>query len=182
MANQIDLSGFTAEQLAALKAQLNSTDGSGRSPIKPRQLHDLRLLPTADDPRPTFFWSVDPPRDGRDLTRGTPYPRLLWHVDSGEEITVLDLEAHQAKQAEGCWTETAPSAGPVDPMADMQAALDALTPEDRALVVAAQQQTRLQEITAKLSKLSPSTLELLLTAAKDEATGKRGPGRPKKIA
>lgn len=180
MAN-IDLSGFSAEQLAALKAQLNSGDGSGRSPLKPRQLHDLRLLPTADDPRPTFYFQ-ETPRAFGDVSRGTPYPRLMWHVDTDVEITVLDLEAHQAKQAEGCWTETAPSAAPVDPMADMQAALDALTPEDRALVVAAQQKQRLDQITAQLAKLAPSTLESLLTAAKDEATGKRGPGRPKKIA
>ncbi len=178
----MDLSHFTPEQIASLRAALNADTASGRSPFRPRQLTDLRLLPTKDDPRPTFFWSADPPRDGGDLTRGTPYPRLLWHLDTGEEITVLDLAAHEAKQAEGCWTETAPSAAPVDPLADIEAELAALSPDDRAMIIEAQRQDRLKALQAKMAQLSERSLEALLSDAKEQATQKRGPGRPKKIA
>lgn len=150
----------------------------GRSPMRPRQLNDLRLLPTADDPRPTFFWSAESPRDV-DVTKTTPYPRLLWHVESGEEITVLDLEAHQAKEAEGCWTETAPSEVPVDPMAAIQAELDALTPTERATVLEAQRQQRLQSLQTKIAALSDRSLETLLGEAKAQATPPRR-GRPPK--
>ena len=47
----IDLSQFSQDDLIALKAKLDGlTDVSGRSPVRPRQLHDLTLLPTKDDP------------------------------------------------------------------------------------------------------------------------------------
>ncbi len=41
--------------------------------MRPRQLHDLNLAPTASDPRPTFFWSAEKPRNAGDLTKTTEF-------------------------------------------------------------------------------------------------------------
>lgn len=174
----LDLTQLTPEQLATLRAQLGlaGTDASGRSPFKPRQLHDLRLLPTETDPRPTFFWSAVSPRDV-DVLKTTPYPRLLWDKATGEEVTVGDAETHQAYRADG-YTELAPMQAPVDPMAELQAALEALDPETRALVIETQRKQRVAALTAKMAGLSEGALEALLS---DEPKAeKRKPGRPRK--
>ena len=89
----LDLSSLSAADIAGLRAMLNGTDPMGRSPMKPRQLHNLTLLPSATDPRPTFFWSAESPRDTGDLSRTTLYPRLMWHGQTGEEITVEEFKA-----------------------------------------------------------------------------------------
>jgi hypothetical protein len=149
----------------------------GRSPLRPRQLHDLRLPPTADDPRPTFVWSAEPPRDGGDLTRGTPYPRLLWNGE-GVECTVKDAGEHAARAAAG-WVEQPPVVEAVDPVTALQAELEALSPEDRAQVLEAQRQQRLQTLQEKIARLPDASLETLLADARDQASG-RGPGRPRK--
>src|SRR5882757_4365765 len=88
----MDLANLTPSEIASLRAQLlgapgSANDPTGRSPIKPRQLHDLRLLPTATDPRPMFIPSTETPRDWV-VGPGTPFPKLLWHRTTGEERTV----------------------------------------------------------------------------------------------
>ena len=152
----------------------------GRSLLKPRQLNDLRLLPTADDPRPTFFWSADSPRDAGDLTKTTPYPRLLWHRDTGEEITVPTAEAHAQMGEE--WLVLPPAQTAPDPMETMRAELDALTPEDRAVLIEGQRKARMAALQAKMAELPDDALETLLGDAMTQATAKRGPGRPRKTA
>jgi hypothetical protein len=120
-----------------------ATNLAGRSPFRPRQLHDLTLLPTKDDPRPTFNWSADPPRDdGGESRRTFPYPRLLWMAD-GTEITVHSEAEHRGMVAQG-YLEQAPGDVVIDQTAQLQAMLDALSPADRALVVDGKRQARVK--------------------------------------
>lgn len=158
----MDLSSLSHDQLLALKSQLDGlTDTSGRSPIHPRQLHDLRLAPTATDPRPMFVWSAD----GREFAPGpgTLYPKLLWHRETGAEVTVTSRVEEQA--LEGEYTPTYTPANAATPMDAVQAAFDALSPEDQTIVLEAQRQSRIQDVAAKLSGLSEKALAQVLTAA-----------------
>lgn len=166
----MDLTQLTPDQLASLKQQLDALNGDGaRSPIRPRQLHDLRLLPTKDDPRPTFFWSAEQPRD---YVPGAPklYPKLMWHRESGEEITV-QTSADERAHAD-LYVTVQPTNAVATPMDWMRDALESLTPEERALVVDGQKQDRLTEIRNKLAVLSPDALESLLATAESSAKRK----------
>jgi hypothetical protein len=149
----------------------------GRSPLRDRQLHDLRLLPTADDPRPTFFWSAEGSRDVQ-ITH-TEFPKLLWHGETDVEITVRSREEQEQKLAQG-YVLTAPAAVAVDPMADLSDAFAGLTIEEQELIVAAQAKQRRDAITAKLAELSPEALERLLAGSAEPVAKKRG--RPAKVA
>lgn len=171
---------FTPEQLAALKAQLDAAglDESGRSPFNPRQLDNLTLRPTATDPRPTFFWSAEAPRHG-DLSKTSPFPRLLWHEGTGQEITVYTQAEMVDKKAHG-YIGVPPASVVVDPVEQMRAALDALSEEDRALLIEANKQERLGKLKAQLAELPEGELSALLAQAGTEP--KRGPGRPRKDA
>jgi hypothetical protein len=147
----------------------------GRSPLRDRQLHDLRLLPTATDPRPTFFWSAEGSRDT--VVTHSEFPKLLWS-DTGVEITVRSKEEQDSKIAQG-YVFVAPASVVVDPMADLSDALAGLSDEERTLVLEAQQAQRRAEITAKLAGLSPEALEKLLAGATEPAKKR---GRPAKVA
>ena len=115
----MDLSRMTPDDIASLRAQLGLTDTSGRSPLKPRQLHDLRLLPTKDDPRPTFFWSAEAPRNVADLTKTSPYPKLLWEPVTGTEVTAQSPEEHETLYAG--YLPLAPATAVLDPQAELEA-------------------------------------------------------------
>jgi len=171
----MDLSQLTPDQLRSLKTQLEALpagiDGTGRSPFRPRQLHDLRLLPTKDDPRPTFFWSAESPRDGVDVSRTTPYPALMWHRESGEEITVFSAE-DEANHAHA-YTTKAPQIVAKAPMDELSDLLAQLPEADRALVLEAQRQERMQSLKAKLAALTPEQLEALLGRAEKPAAKKK---------
>ena len=84
----MDLNHLTPDQIASLKTQLAQTDTSGRSPIRARQLHDLRLLPTANDPRPTFFWSAEGSRDTVITHTEFGNGKLMWSEDGVEIFTL----------------------------------------------------------------------------------------------
>lgn len=133
----MDLQSFvtslTPDQIEALKAALG--DNQGRSPIRPHQRHDLRLLPTKEDPCPTYFWSAEAPRNAGDLTRTTPYPRLLWHGKTGIEVTAADPKAHAAFKAEGYVDLPPANAEKPEPIDIVREQLDSLSPEDRKLVL-----------------------------------------------
>lgn len=168
------LGSLQPDQIAALKAAIDGlTDTSGRSPFKPRQLHDLRLLPTKDDPRPTFFWSADPPRNAVDLTRTTPYPRLMWHNTTGQEISVSDLSAEQTMTAKGFVVTPPANAEAPDALDVIRQQLDALSPEDRAMIVAAAQKDRLARLQEAMAGLSEEELATLATSLEI----KRGRGK-----
>lgn len=161
----LDLSQLSPADIASLKALLAGTDDTGRSPIRERQLHDLRLLPTKDDPRPTFFWSAESPRHAPDLTKTTPYPRLMWHGTTGQEITVKNAEAQETHTAKGFILSPPANAEQPDPMDAIRLAFESLSPEDRATLVAAQKQSRLDTLQAQMAELSEADLEALIAGA-----------------
>ena len=161
----IDFNSLTAEDLLALKAKLDGlTDVSGRSPVRPRQLHDLRLLPTKDDPRPTFFMSADPPRNAGDLTRTTPFPALLWHPETGVELTVTDAKTYTVYLSEGYLTHPL-YAIEHDPMDLLAAQLDALSEQDREALIESQRQDRISDMRRKLAAMPEDKLAILLGQA-----------------
>jgi hypothetical protein len=135
-------------------------------------LNDLRRLPSAQDPRPLFIPSAEAPIDVQE--RHLPYPKLLWSLHTGAEITVYDAEEHRAKIA-GDYTEMAPTQVPLDPVARARELFDALNEEDQALVLEAQRQARISAVTAAMGGLSATQ-----AAEAIGAPVKRGPGRPRK--
>ena len=160
----LDLTSRTPEDLLALKARLDGlTDVSGRTSIRPRQLHDLRMLPTKDDARPTFFWSAEPPRNAGNLTRPGPFVALLWHKETGQEITVSDRKVYETYTAPGSvYVTYPPFAVEVDPMDALAAQIDALSEGDRAALIEAQRQDRIAAMRKKLGELSEEKLAILL--------------------
>ena len=162
------LKSLIAEQPGVLESLVN--DNRTRT-LPGRQLHDLRLLPTAKDARPLFLPSAETPRDFVD--RQLPYPKLLWRPD-GTELTVKDRKQHDAMLAEGC-LELCPTSRVLTPQERLEDLLAQLSPEDRELVIEQQRKTRLDAIQAQLAQLSPDEL----MAVTGEAP-KRKPGRPPK--
>jgi hypothetical protein len=143
----------------------------GRSPLRPRQLHDLRLLPTKDDPRPTFFWSAEGPRNDPEAHKTHPYPRLLW-TQGGEEITVRTLAEHQALKAQG-YLEHAPGAVVIDQAAALQAMLEGLTPTDRALVLEGSKVARNKQRIEALLELDDESFALVAAAIETPSKAKK---------
>lgn len=133
-------------------------DTDGRSPIKPRQLHDLRLMPTATDPRPAFFWSAE---GNRDLAvTHSLYPKLLWHGTTNVEITVHSAEEETAKLREG-YVLLPISAVVVDPVQNIADQLAGLPEEEKALILQAQATIRRNALIDKLAQLSDDDIEKL---------------------
>jgi hypothetical protein len=187
----------------AIKTGQISVGTFGRSPMRPRQLHDLRLPPTKDDPRPTFFWSAEAPRDGVDLTRTTEFPKLMWDAETGTEVTVTDAEDQGRHVARG-YVFVAPTSVVIDPMDAIKAQWDALSADDQALLLESQRQDRIAMLKAKLSALPEAKLAELLAREESARTPsgyplpngepahhglnpnvddvRRGPGRPRKDA
>ena len=183
----IDVSQFSQDDLAQLRQLLSGgtdsfgLDALGRSPNKPRQLQDLRLMPTATDPRPTFYMSAESPRHAGDLTKTKPYPRLMWDA-SGKEITVASRTAQETYTAQG-YVLVAPSdVAPADPVEDMTEALNALSEADRKALLASVQADKIAALQAKMAALSPEQLDAVLATATEGEPEKRGPGRPRKEA
>ena len=167
----IDLSSLSTDDLIALKSRLDGlTDVSGRSPLRPRQLHNLTDLPSADDPRPTFFWSADAPRNAGNLTRTTPFPALRWNAE-GREVTASDAKALATYTAQGFTLTYPPFAVELDPMDVLAAQLDALSEGDRAALIESQRQDRITGMRKKLGELSEEKLAILL--AQSEKPSKR---------
>lgn len=163
----LDLNGLTPDDLNALKVMLGlstETEPFGRSPLKPRQLTDLRILPKADDPRPTFFFSAEPPRHGVDLTRTTPYPRLMWHSTSGEEITVANAKAEATYTTQGFVLTCPGNAAAPDPAEQVREMLASLSPEDRKTVLMAAHASKLEKVQAMAADLTREELDALMAS------------------
>lgn len=168
----LDLNTLTTEQMLALKARLDGlTDVSGRSPNRPRQLHDLNLLPTKDDPRPTFFWSAETIR-GVDTRRTTQFPALLWHPETGAEMTVTDAKTHTAYVADGYLSHPLFEVKQ-DPMDLLASQLDALSEGDRAALIESQRQDRLNAIRRQLAEMPEGKLAALLAQSEKPAKAKK---------
>lgn len=173
----MDLTSLTPEQLRTLKTQLDDlTDASGRSPFRPRQLSNLNLQPTATDPRPLFVWSAESPRNV-DVSAQHEYPKLMWHRETGAEITVRS--SADERQMSDLYQTEYPAAVVVDPMQDLKDQLDGLSESERALILSEQKKDRMASLQARLAALPEATLEALLSGA-EVVPVKRGPGRPKK--
>ncbi len=158
---------------AIASGALNLGDPAGRSPFRPRQLHDLTLVPTKDDPRPTFFWSAEKPRDVPNLSKVEEFPKLMWEGTTGTEITVISAKEQQAHLSMG-YVLTAPAnAVAPDPMDAIRAAFEALPPEDQQLLIEAQRQDRIHVLRTKLAGLDPDKLESLL-ASVEKPQAKKG--------
>jgi hypothetical protein len=134
---------------------------TGRSPVRPRQLHDLRLLPTKDDPRPTFFWSVEGPRD-MEAGKTFPYPRLLWSVD-GTEVRVENKKEHDAHLSQG-YLEYNPGTAVLDPSDAIRAMLEKLSPADRDLVVNGAKAAKIKALQEQMLALSDADLDTVLAS------------------
>lgn len=145
------IASLTPEQIAQLRAELESLTDAGRSPVRPRQLQDLRLPPTGTDPRPLFVWSAESPRD---LPQGgfKAYPKLLWHIETGREVTVRDAEA-EAQLGEA-YTATPPGTVAEDPTERAAREFAQLSAEDQALVLEMQRQARLNRVNGLLASLT----------------------------
>ncbi len=170
---QLDPALIAQIQAAIASGQLQ-LGGTGRSPLRDRQLHDLTLLPTADDPRPTFFWSAEKPRNEQ-IGPGTPYPRLLWTAE-GVEVTVHTADEHKNLNAQG-YLDQCPADVVINLMDELQMQFEALPEEDRNLLIAAQKRDRIAKLQAQFAELPEDKLNALLAQVQPE---KRGPGRPRK--
>jgi hypothetical protein len=160
--------GLAPELLQAIKEAIANGDidinavANSRSPFRPRQLHNLTLLPTKDDPRPTFFWSVEGPRNDAEAGKTHPYPRLLWHAD-GTEIRVENATEHREKVAAG-YLEVAPGTVELDQAAQIRAMLEALSPADRALVIDGNKKARIQAAVDAMAAASDADVEAVLAS------------------
>lgn len=166
------LKDLPADALQLLKSACDGlTDISGRSPFRPRQLSDLTLLPTKDDPRPTFFWSAEKPRNAGDLSKTTPYPRLMWSAQTGQEITVATKAAEQTYTAQGFIMTPPANAAKPEPADEMREMLEGLSEKDRLLVLGRAHESRLDQMRDGLLKLSDAERTALMaefTAAQPE--------------
>lgn len=160
------LSAFSAEQIELLKAALLAD--TGRSPIKPRQLHDLRTLPSATNPRPTFFWSAKSPDDAGDLSKTTPYPRLMWETPSGREITVKDAREQATYTAQGFILTPPANAEKPSPFEALKDMLEGLSKDDRELVLKGAHATRLDRMKEGILGLTDEEREALVASLMPE--------------
>lgn len=165
--------GLTPDQATLYFGDVSTDAPDGRSPFKPRQLHDLRLLPTAKDPRPTFFWSTEAPRDAPPY-RPQAFPRLVW-INGVEKClkNQKDLDA-----LNGAFEALPPNQAPVSPLEAMQTQIDMLSDEDRQLLEAAYAEDRRARLLKIMGGMSVETVEAALGAAKTQAS--KRPGRAKK--
>jgi hypothetical protein len=170
---------LTPELLAALKESLANGDIStqeisnltpmGRSPIRPRQLHDLTLTPTKDDPRPTFFWSAEKPRDGSGF-KTSEFPKLMWSP-KGQEITVISRTMQAERERQG-YLLTCPADVVIEPLDLVRAQWEALSAEDREVLTESYRQDRRNALLAKMGSLDPSQIETLLASQDKQARRK----------
>lgn len=145
---------LTPQELAELTTE---TDASGRSPVLPRQLHDLTLPPRADDPRPTFYQSNQVPRSWDTRTQHE-FPRLMWSP-SGQEVTIpagKDAQAQQTAFEKRGYLHTPPA--DESPMDAIEREMRQLSDEDRQLVLEMQRKARMQRLEEKFAALSDEEL------------------------
>jgi len=159
---------FSPEQMAEIQRMINEgmISQTGRSPLRDRQLHDLRLVPTATDPRPLFIPSAELPRDAKPYVY-TKFPSIRWHRETGAEVSVKDAKAAAALGPE--YVDYPVHLQPLDPMAGMADALAALTDKERDAITANQRDLRMAKLQEQLSQMSESDLETVLASARDRA-------------
>jgi len=150
---------LTQIQAAIADGTLVVGNPGGRSPIRPRQLHDLTLLPTKDDPRPTWFPSAEKPRN-IDVSKTYEFPKLMWKGDTGQEITVASAEEQATKMRFG-YVLTCPLAVELDPMEELQKQFSMLSDEDQLAIRKATYENRIETMVDQLAKLDQSQLDAI---------------------
>lgn len=169
---QAQVEALTA-QLTATQSGLN-TPSSGRTPVLGPLKNLLYPPPSATVAKPNFFY------DGMNLPNvpGKPFPTLRFRLtDTGVEERCCRTAADVIALGDG-WSEIPPSVELPSPLESVQEAMEALTPEERTVVMEEQRKTRLSAIQRMLADLPPEELAALQAGA----PVKRGPGRPKKLA
>ncbi len=151
---------LTAQELQELTTV---TDTNGRSPFRARQLTDLRLLPRADDPRPTFFATSEVPREW-DTTAQHEYPKLMWSP-KGQEITIPAgkdaKEQELGYERQGYGHRPPADASPLDAV---EREMAQLSDEDRRLVLEMQKKARMSRLEEKLAGLTDEELAMVAGA------------------
>jgi len=142
------------DQIAGLLAEEH------RSPVRERQLHDLTLKPSKDDPRPTFYQETD----GREFhpIRHSPYPKLLWHTQTKQEITVNT--PREEKDRGPLWTAVAPVTIPLDPETQARRLFESLSVEDQAFIVEHQRLMKLEQVKKAMGQLTESQANAVVAA------------------
>lgn len=157
---------------------LAKTDANGRTPeFRPRQLHDLTLAPSKTDARPLFIWSADKPRNDPNANKTYEFPKLMWHGETGEEITIprskdsLTLQAQRVKEG---YVFVDPRSGVEEsPLDRARRELESLSPEDRQFVLEAQHKSRMAKIETQIAALPQDELAALLAESVSKAKGKK---------
>jgi len=155
---------LAAIQQAVADGKITLPTNTGRSPIRDRQLHDLRLLPSATDPRPLFLPSAEAPRDAAPYVRGQ-FPTLRWHKATGVEVcarNAKDLALYSTDE----YTAIPVHLEAADPLRDAQAALDTLPVAEREVIINNAKDLKLKRIQDQLAALAGNDLETVLLAAK----------------
>lgn len=137
-----------------------------------RQLRDISRQPTEHDNRPLFYYdrlSENDPEFGKPA----PYRVLRWHPTTGEEVCATSAAELAGYEAQG-YVSFPPNQHPTTVNESIKDELAELSPEDRALVLAAAKQARMEALTKKLAGLSDADLALI--SAAEKATGKRKAG------
>ncbi len=141
-------------------AELSQDSSTGRSPFRSRQLTDLRLAPRADDPRPTFFATVDVPRDWN-TTDQHEFPKLMWspagveiRIDAGKDAKAQEL----AFEKKGYLHFPPADQSPLDAV---EREMAQLSDEDRAFVMEAQRTARMARLQERIAGLSDEDLALI---------------------
>jgi hypothetical protein len=145
---------------------------NGRSPMKRRQLDNLLLTPTADDPRPTFYFEMTP-RNNPPITH-SEFPKLMWKTKDGTEITVDDKAEQLAKEQQG-YGLLPPDSGPTDPIERLEQMFAELSPADQQFILNAERESRLNKVREQMATLPAESAKAIM-----ESAAKRGPGRPRK--
>ncbi len=142
---------------AELAELTTSTDSSGRSPFRPRQLTDLRLVPRADDPRPTFYATAEVPRDWN-TTEQHEYPKLMWSP-AGVEVRIdagKDAKAQEQALEKKGYLHTPPM--DQSPLDAVEREMAQLSDEDRAFVLEMQRKARMTRLQERIADLSDEDL------------------------
>jgi hypothetical protein len=164
----MDLTQFTPEQIAALKQALQETESGRTNEFRPRQLHDLRKLPAHNDARPLFIWSAESPVNFNPA-QVAPFAQLAWappdRTGFQVEVTAHSREELDAYVAKG-YQLTPPVGQEIDPLEQIHAQFEALSPEDQQLLIEAQAQDKRAQLQKALASLSVEEIEKLVSSTK----------------
>lgn len=177
---------------AALQEMLRQYQGAngtlaGRSPHR-GVLHDLRIAPSATEPRPLFTSPTSGMKETHEPYRHQAYPKLKFRLEEGKlvEITVKN-EAADAALGSG-WADAPPIMQALTAADRARREFEMLSPDDQALVLEMQAEQRRSKVQAALSSLSQAEIDELRASLLGASSGDgasevepRKRGRPSKV-